>query len=104
MEGFDPSLSLKNKLTKVLETKKKKGYSGAFAQLLSGRQSVLDDIKGFLDQRVELNQEIQAKVAERHELTFESGEFDAAHGVGKLSVGRFVNRSCDLSVAPVLLM
>ena len=91
-------------MTKVLETKNKKGYSDAFAQLLSERQSVLDDIKGFLDQRVELNQEKQAKVAERHELTFESGEFDAAQGVGKLSVRRFVNRSCDLSVAPVLLL
>ena len=51
-------------------------------------QNVLDDLNGFLDQRVELNQEIQGKVAERQELFFESGECDAAHGVSTFSLRR----------------
>ena len=53
-----------------------------------GRQNVLDDLNGFLDQRVELNQEIQGKVAERQELFVESSECDAALGVSKFSLRR----------------
>ena len=50
-----------------------------------GCQNVVDDLNGFLDQRVELNQEIQGKVAERQELFSESGEYDAAHGLSTFS-------------------
>ena len=53
-----------------------------------GRQNVLDDLNGFLDQRVELNQEILVKVAKRQELFFESGECDAAHGLSTFSLRR----------------
>ena len=53
-----------------------------------GCENVLDDLNGFLDQRVELNQEIQVKAAERQELFFESGECDAAHGVSTFSLRR----------------
>ena len=73
MEGFDPSLSSKHQWTNVSEQggfleKDKKGHSDVFAQLLSEHQNVSDDVKGFLDPRVEMKQEIQAKVAERQEL------------------------------------
>uniref|UniRef100_A0A7S1AJB0 Uncharacterized protein n=1 Tax=Noctiluca scintillans TaxID=2966 RepID=A0A7S1AJB0_NOCSC len=73
MKGFDPSLSLKDQLTKINEQmgllkEEKKGYSAAFGQLISERQNVTGDMKGLFDQRDELNQEIQAKIAERQEL------------------------------------
>lgn len=73
MKGFDPSLSLKDQLTKINEQmgllkEKKKGYSAAFGQLISECQNVTGDMKGLFDQRDELNQEIQAKIAERQEL------------------------------------
>ena len=93
MEGFDPSHSSKHQLTNVSEQsgfleKDKKGHSDAFAQLLSEHQNVSDDGKGLLDPRVEMNQEIQAKVAERQEL------FLNVAGGRRTTQRRFVNRSC----------
>jgi uncharacterized coiled-coil DUF342 family protein len=73
MKGFDPSLSLKDQLTKINEQmallkEEKKGYSASFSQLISERQNVTGDMKGLFDQRDELNQEIQLKIQERQEL------------------------------------
>ena len=65
-----------------------------------GRQNVSDDLNGFIDQRVELNQEIQEKAAERQELFFESGECDAAHGVSTFSL-RTPARLCGASAFDV---
>ena len=50
MEGFDLSLSSKEQLTQidervVLQQEAKKGYSGAFGQLMSERRHVTDVLK-----------------------------------------------------------
>ena len=93
IERFDPSRSSKHQLTNVSEQgvfleKDKKGQSGAFAQLLSEHQNVSDDVQGLLDPRVQMNQEIQAKIAERQELFL-----NVADG-RRTSQRRFVNISC----------
>ena len=78
MEGFDPSLSLshslkderaKNHEQLALLKGEEECYSDAFDQLLYECRNVTSDIKGLLGQRDELNQPIQAKTAEREELS-----------------------------------
>ena len=73
---------------RVFQEKDKKGHSDAFALLLSEHQNVSDDAQGLLVPRVEMNREIQAKVAERQELFL-----NVADG-RRTSQRRFVNRSC----------
>uniref|UniRef100_A0A7S0ZNP3 Uncharacterized protein n=1 Tax=Noctiluca scintillans TaxID=2966 RepID=A0A7S0ZNP3_NOCSC len=80
MNSFDPSLSLKDQLTKINEQMKlffdeKKGYSAQYAELVSERQGVTGDMKGLFDKREELNQKMQEKIQERSQV---KDEFRAA--------------------------
>ena len=75
MEGFDPSLSLKDEWTKIHEQlallkEEETGFS-AFCQWFSERQNVTSNIKRLLDLRDELKQKIQGETAERQDLFFE---------------------------------
>ena len=54
------------------EEKVKKGYLAAYGQFISERQNVVNVLKGHCDQRDELNQEIQARIADRQELILAS--------------------------------
>ena len=91
MGGLDRSLSLKNQLTNINEQivllqDQKKGYSADFGKLISERDNVMDVLKGYLDQRDELNPKIQAMTAaERPMLRLEasvSGSFQCS-GLGQ---------------------
>ena len=71
--------NLENQLTKIneqkvlqQEEKGKKCCPAAFGQLISGRQDVVNVLKGHGDQHHELNQEIQARIADRQELILTS--------------------------------
>ena len=53
----------------LMEEKKEKGCAAASDQLMSERWNVTSCLKGLFGQRVEWNQDMQAKIAERQELS-----------------------------------
>ena len=78
MKRFDPCLFLTDdwcRATNINEQmgalmKEKKGYAAAFDQLMSEKRNVTGCTNWtFLGQRGEMKHEIQAKIAERQELT-----------------------------------
>ena len=85
VKGFYPCLSLKDHLTQFDEQigllrEEKKGYSAVFDHLMSERRNVVGCIQGPFDQRDEVNQESQAKIAARQELTSSDVERDRQSG------------------------
>ena len=71
--GFDLVLPLKDEWTKINEQlallkEEETGFFVAFAQLLRERRNVTGDIKGLFAHRVELNQKVHARTAERQVL------------------------------------
>ena len=70
MEGFDPCLLLNEPMDLLMEEKQVE--TAVFGQLISACQNVLNYVKELFDQRDELNLQVQARIADRHELIWVS--------------------------------